>query len=53
MSKLNKIIGKYQIYSCEWDWGFRRPSKSSLGHIIEWQLWLGFIGINKYAKGYQ
>jgi hypothetical protein len=45
---INKIIGKYQIFSGASFWiGFGRFN-NGMGLILDWQLGLGWIRINKY-----
>jgi hypothetical protein len=48
MSLLNFRIGHYQIFSNSDFWIGFRFFKNSLKLILDWQLGLGFIRVNKY-----
>ena len=42
------FVGKYQIYRSDWGFDFIRWN-TSLKHILEWSIRLGWLGIHKHV----
>jgi hypothetical protein len=47
---VNLHIGKYQIFDSYFHISFTKKWKNALKYILEWQLNLGFVSINKYKN---
>lgn len=47
---MNVKIGKYQFFTGAPFWVGIGNFKGGLGFILDWQMGIGFIRINKYSK---